>query len=118
MKKTTSTQSELFEKPFKDRLRSFRDSQGMSRAALATGLGVTPITLYRSETGSTKPSPLAAEKLGEMGFGAVSHDETNMVSISRLKSTSNGSQIKAHALALREAGRTEIGTGTTKIKIL
>jgi DNA-binding XRE family transcriptional regulator len=68
-----------------ERLREFRESKGLSRAALASELGVSTITLYRWETGSTKPSPLAGDKLRELGFGALSEGETNIGSIPRLK---------------------------------
>ena len=54
--------------PFHVRLRNFRDSLGFSKADFAAELGVSPVTLYRWETASTRPSPLAAEKLGGDGF--------------------------------------------------
>jgi DNA modification methylase/transcriptional regulator with XRE-family HTH domain len=75
--------------PLNKRLREFRDARGWSRDQLAAELGVTPITLYRWETGSTLPSPLAAEKLEALGFGVVSDIETNIGSVSRLKGTAD-----------------------------
>lgn len=104
--------------PFHERLRTFRDSQGMSRAALAARLGVTPITLYRWETGSTRPSPLAAEKLSGLGFGSVLHGETNIVSVPRLKSRARGGNSASHALALRDAGRSVLHTVDGQLNIL
>lgn len=90
----------------------------MSRAALAAKLGVTSITLYRWETGSTRPSPLAAEKLSDLGFGCVMHSETNIVSVPRLKSRSRGDNSASHAIALREAGRSVLHTIDGKLNIL
>ena len=104
--------------PLNERLRAFRESHGMSRATLAEGLGITPITLYRWETGSTRPSPLAAEKLHELGFGAISPNETNLASISRLKSLPKGAGTKTHAITLRDAGKAVIKTSSGRINIV
>lgn len=79
------TNADTKREPLPRRLRAFRDARGMSRATLAAHLGVTPITLYRWETGSTSPSPLAAQKLGELGFGAIREEETNAGSIPRIR---------------------------------
>lgn len=92
-------------RPFADRLRLFRDGRGLTRADLAADLGVTPITLYRWETGSTRPSPLAAERLRLLGFGDVADEETNVTSIPRLKTAASGSRLNMAAADLREAGR-------------
>ena len=90
--------------PFNIRLRDFRDSRGETRTTLAAKLGVSAITLYRWETGSAKPSPLAAEKLSALGFGNVKSDETNTNSISRLKSSSPKSELAHGARELRKSG--------------
>lgn len=104
--------------PFHVRLRSFRESQGMSRAALAAELGIKPITLFRWETGSTRPSPLAAEKLCGLGFGALLHHETNEVSVPRLKIRARSGKVATHAIELREAGRSVLLTAEGPLKIL
>lgn len=104
--------------PFSERLRNFLDSQGLSRAALASELGITPITLYRWETGSTRPTPLAAEKLRSLGFGAVAADETNASSIPRLKVRAQMGKSAATAAALRDAGRVVLGTPSGQLSVL
>jgi transcriptional regulator with XRE-family HTH domain len=104
--------------PFHERLRTFRDSRGLSRAALAAKLGVTQITLYRWETGSTRPSPLVAEKLTDLGFGAISHSETNVASVPRLKPRSRKGNFAAHALELRDSGRIRLCTQGTTFQVL
>jgi DNA modification methylase len=90
----------------------------MSRAALAAMVGVTPITLYRWETGSTRPSPLAAEKLSDLGFGSVLQRETNIVSVPRLKSRARGDKTASYEIALREAGRRVLHTKSGQLSIL
>ena len=106
------------DRPFNERLRDFRDSRGFSRADLAAELGVTPITLYRWETGSSRPSPLAAEKLRGLGFGNISTFETNVGSVSRLKSQETGKQPREAAAELRAKGKTEIGPINNSIRLL
>ena len=96
--------------PFNERLRKFRYSLGYSKADLAAELGVSPITLYRWETGSTRPSPLAAEKLGKMGFGVVASEETNITTVPRLNNRKATQDAKAAADKLRNEGMTVIGT--------
>lgn len=104
--------------PFHDRLRSFRDSRGISRAALADELGVTQITLYRWETGSTKPSPLAAEKLQGLGFGVVTHSETNVGSVPRLRARSGNGKATVNAQTLRNAGHITLTTQEGQVAVL
>lgn len=103
---------------FHERLRCFRDSRGVSRAVLAAELGVTPITLYRWETGSTKPSPLAAEKLQGLGFGFVTHSETNIGSVPRLRARSGNGKASAHAQTLRNAGHIILATPEGQVEVL
>jgi len=67
-----------------DRLRNFRQDKGLSQEELATLLGVRKITVFRWENGTSVPSPLAAERLQEIGFGGVDRSETKQVSIPRL----------------------------------
>ena len=44
-------------------IREFRESRILSQEALARSLGVAVRTVARWESGASKPSPLAAEKL-------------------------------------------------------
>ena len=52
-----------------DAIKKIRDENGWSMETLARRLGVSLQTVYRWEKG-TKPSPLAKEKLGELGIRA------------------------------------------------
>lgn len=111
--------------PLARRLQDFRESKGLTRAALALELGVTPITLYRWETGSTRPSPLAAERLSELGFGPLADHETNVSSIPRLKAnvhTHNGvrtsSKFAARAQELKKSALMRLGDGDRSIAIV
>ena len=104
--------------PFNERLRNFRYSLGYSKADLAAELGVSPITLYRWETGSTRPSPLAAEKLGGMGFGVVASEETNITTVPRLKNRATAENANAAAAKLRNEGMTVLGTKDRRMTVL
>lgn len=104
--------------PFHERLRTFRDSRGLTRVALANKVGVTPITLYRWETGSTRPSPLAAEKLRGLGFGVITHSETNIGTVPRLKALPGKARAASEALALRHSGRTTLTVAGREIEVL
>jgi len=101
-----------------ERLRNFRDSRGLSRADLAMELGITPITLYRWEMGSSRPSPLAVEKLRTLGFGEVSPEETNTSTIARLKTGKSKSEMVANAAGLRAAGWQLLKTKRGSIRLL
>jgi site-specific DNA-methyltransferase (cytosine-N4-specific) len=90
----------------------------MSRAVLAAELGVTPVTLYRWETGSTRPSPVVAEKLGHLGFGSVIQNETNVASVPRLKSRARGATIESREFALRDSGRIVLNAADGQLNIL
>ena len=91
--------------PLNERLQKFRDSLGLSQADLAAKLGVSTITLYRWETGSTRPSPLAARKLESIGFGVVKPFETNVMSVPRLKAQAEDGNTKTTAVRLRDHGK-------------
>ena len=106
------------ERPFSERLRNFRDSRGFSRADLAAELGVTPITLYRWETGSTRPSPLAAAKLHTLGFGAVATADTNVATIPRLKTRASKKHTDDAVAELRDAGRMVLGPEAAPLRVL
>ena len=101
------------ELPLGVRLRSFRDAHAWSRADLAAKLGVTATTLCRWETGSTRPSPTAAEKLQEFGFVARGLADTNAATVPRLKHRSPKTQATADAAALRKTGAIVIGSDET-----
>ena len=103
--------------PFNERLRKFRDSLGFSQEELAAELGVSPITLYRWETGSTRPSSVAAEKLAAMGFGIVASGETNITTVPRLKNRTTKEGATA-AAKLRERGMIVLGTPDSRMTVL
>jgi transcriptional regulator with XRE-family HTH domain/tRNA G10 N-methylase Trm11 len=105
-------------RPFNERLRAFRESRGFSRADLASELGITPITLYRWETGSTRPSPLAAEKLNTLGFGAITTAETNESTIPRLQTRTSKKKAVIEAASLREVGRISLGPHSAAVRVL
>ena len=67
-------------KLLKERLRQFRTDKGFSQQDLADLIGVGKITVARWENGTSKPSPLAAEKLEEIGIGKIDKSETKAVS--------------------------------------
>jgi DNA-binding XRE family transcriptional regulator len=69
---------------FSQRLKKFRDNRGYSQETLAEDLGVSKATVVRWESGTTKPSKLAADTLGKIGFGKIISDETNRDSLPRL----------------------------------
>ena len=104
--------------PFNVRLRNFRDSLGFSKADLAAELGVSPITLYRWETASTRPSPLAAEKLRAMGFGDVAMSDTNIMTVPRLKNRAAKDGANAAAAKLRDEGMIALGTPDKRVTVL
>jgi transcriptional regulator with XRE-family HTH domain len=78
------------EAPLHERIRQFREGKGLTRDDLAEMIGVTSITLYRWETGSTRPSPLAAEKLSSLGVAHIAPGDTNVLSVPRLKKITRG----------------------------
>ena len=66
-----------------DRLRRFRAERGLSQQDLANELGVGKITVLRWENSTSKPSPLAAEKLQQIGFGTIELGDTKQASMPR-----------------------------------
>ena len=105
-------------RPLSERLRQFRNSRGFSRADLAAELSVTPITLYRWETGSTRPSPLAAEKLRSIGFGPVASIDTNVATVPRLKAWASTKPAEDAVTELRNAGRMDFGPKAKPLRVL
>ena len=103
---------------FHERLRNFRDSLGFSKSDMATELGVSPTALHRWETGSTRPSPIAAKKLEAMGFGAVTPSETNITTVPRLKNQATKADAKTAATKLRDEGQIVLGTPDTRVTVL
>src|SRR5262249_11467308 len=91
-----------------ERLRKFRADRGLSQPELANLLGVGKITVLRWETGTSKPSPLAAEKLEELGFGRLDPSETKETSIPRVHLKQQEQQ------ELRESIRKTICLGSSK----
>jgi DNA-binding XRE family transcriptional regulator len=89
--------------PFHLRLRAFRASKDLSRAALASELGVTPTTLLRWETGSTRPSSIAAARLQVLGFGDIAETDTSAATIPRLNAHTNSGKVSDVASALRNS---------------
>ena len=104
--------------PFNERLRQFRDSLGFSRAGFAAELGVSPITLYRWETGITRPSPLAAEKLGLMGFGVLTSPEANITTIPRLKNRATQEPANTATAKLRPLKTIVLGALDRRMEVL
>ena len=104
--------------PFNERLCKFRDSLGFSRVGFAAELGVSPITLYRWEAGRTRPSPLAVEKLGLMGFEVVASGEANIKTIPRLKNRATKEHANVAAAKLRKLGTIVLGTQDRRMRVL
>ena len=114
----SSTPDAPSHKVFNERLQRFRDSLGFTRAAFAAKLGVTSTTLHRWETGSTRPSPTAAEKLQQLGFGLVMEWETNVNSIPRLNAGKGDAKTGARVKALRAAAGTTLITHDGDVRVL
>ncbi len=88
--------------PFAERLREFRRVRGLARADLARELGVKVITVYRWERGASRPSPLAADRLSELGFGPMSWHDTNAGTVPRLNRSDSRVQKRAAAQVLKD----------------
>lgn len=52
----------------KRRLQEFRREKQWTQQELATKVGIALATVYRWEAGTADPSPLALEKLKQLGF--------------------------------------------------
>ena len=106
------------DQPFSERLRHFRQSIGHSQASLAAELGVSPITLHRWETGTTRPAPATADKLVAMGFGNIQSSETNATAVPRLKNNSMTQSAKAASAELRDEGKSSLETPHRRVTVL
>jgi len=53
--------------PISNIIKRFREKNDWSQEALARKVGVSLQTVYRWENGTVKPSPLASEKLKQLG---------------------------------------------------
>ena len=104
--------------PFGERLRRFRHSLGFSETDFATEIGVPPITLYRWENGTARPSQPEAVRLESMGFGAIANCETNVTSIPRLKKRSEEEDVHSAAVKLRDEGEIVLGTQERRTNLL
>ena len=103
---------------FNERLRNFRDSLGFSKSDMATKIGISLTTLHRWETGSTRPSPIAAKKLEAMGFGVVTPDETNIATVPRLKNRATQAEAKTAAAELRDESKVGLGRPDNRVTVL
>lgn len=83
---------------------------------MASQIGVTPVTLYRWEMGSSRPSPLAVDNLQKIGFGPVSLEETNSHSVPKIGSQRERSA--SQAARLKAEGRRTIETERGQFDIL
>jgi len=67
------------------RLKEFRASQALTQQDVADALGVSKVTILRWENGSARPSPLAADRLRELGLEDIVADDTNVDEIPRIR---------------------------------
>jgi transcriptional regulator with XRE-family HTH domain len=102
---------------FSERLRAFRISRSMSQEDLSSSLGVSQVTILRWENGSARPSVDAAKKLSILGFGDIAENETNLVSIPRLKARSLQTQDPTHASDFRVLGSMCLKTSCGEVEV-
>ncbi len=63
-----------------ERIRVFREEQGLTQENLAVSLGIKAVTILRWENNSSKPSPSLAKKLEGLGFPSIGIAETKHTS--------------------------------------
>ena len=61
-----------------DKIRHCRVSQGLTQEQLARNIGVSLNTVQRWESGKTRPSPLAMEKLQELFKEVLERDQLRL----------------------------------------
>ncbi len=67
------------------RIREFRSSQNLTQQEVADALGVSKVTVLRWENGSARPSPLAAERLRDLGLRDITFGDTNLDEVPRIR---------------------------------
>ncbi len=67
------------------KIREFRSTKNLTQQDVADAIGVSKVTVLRWENGSARPSPLAAEKLEELGLRNITHGDTNLDEIPRIR---------------------------------
>ena len=95
---------------FQDRLIKFRNDKGLSQQNLAESIGVGQVTVARWENGTSKPSPLAAVKLEEIGFGKIDNSDTKLASTPKVAHTPEERK------KLRDRIRYRIGLGAKSFR--
>lgn len=61
------------------KVRYYRVSKGLTQEQLARNLGVTLNTVQRWESGKTRPSPLALDKLSEVFGDFLERDQLKLM---------------------------------------
>ena len=75
----------------------FRKTHGLSRVELANQIGVSSATIFRWETGKTKPSQLALDRIQNLGLSIPTSSVDTAGNISRIKRNGNTSRAKGIA---------------------
>jgi site-specific DNA-methyltransferase (cytosine-N4-specific) len=76
--------------PLCQRLREFRERERLSIETLSERIDTPAHLIRRWEAGASKPSRVAADRLGSVGFGRIDDEETNLRSRSRIKLSGSG----------------------------
>ncbi len=66
------------------RIEAYRRAHGLTQAELASLILVSTITVVRWENGSSRPSPLAAERLDALGVASIERSDTKAISSPRI----------------------------------
>lgn len=112
------SQEETQALPFPVRLRGFREQLNLDRDAFAERIGVKPITLYRWETDTARPSRQDADTLENLGFGKVDEADTNATSRSRLQKGVASTAARQLALKLRSDAEIELKTQSGPLTVV
>lgn len=81
------------------RIQAFRMKSSLSRSEFAARLHVSPTTVLRWETGTSKPTRATAHKLEELGFPPLVDSETKMTSTPRLTLIASQSESDPKSIA-------------------